>query len=112
VSQAILAAGVTCLIEVPLVALFFPGERLRMAGVALVANVATNLTLNVLLPAWGYRGAHWLFWGELAVMLVEAAVYVLLSRGRDLGRALLASGLGNASSFAWGGAVAALLLRM
>jgi hypothetical protein len=49
-SPVVVALAVTLLLEVPVVAIAYPGQRARMAAVALVANTATNLTLNVALP--------------------------------------------------------------
>jgi len=104
-----LALAVTLVIEVPLVAALFPGQRLRMAVVALVANTVTNLTLNVVLPTLPVVGPHHLVVGELLALVGEAAVYAAVSRPHDLGRALVASGLGNGLSFGLGGALVSLV---
>ena len=95
----------TCVIETPIVIAIFPNQRLRMGFAAVVANIATNLTLNlVLLP----RGGHLLI-GEALALVVEAAVYYWLGRPRDLARSLVASAAGNLLSFGFGGVVAGLL---
>jgi hypothetical protein len=80
-----------------------------MTLLALVANVCTNLTLNVLLPAVPGLSAHRLLAGEALATVAEAAVYALGSRPRDLGRALIVSGIANALSYELGGAVASRL---
>jgi hypothetical protein len=91
---------VTLAIEVPLATVLFPGQRAKMAAVAAIMNVATNVTLNVWLPRVALlRGGHVLP-GELLALVAEAAVYALASR--DLPRSLVAAGLGNALSFAAG----------
>jgi hypothetical protein len=110
VSAALRALAVTLLIEVPVVALGFPGQRVRMALVALVVNTVTNLTLNVLLPAIPLLRPHSLFIGETLAVLVEALAYARAGRPRDLGRALALSGVSNALSYELGGAVVAALM--
>jgi hypothetical protein len=108
---ALVALLVTLLLEVPLVALLYPGQRSRLAVVALLANAFTNLTLNVVLPAVPILRGNHVIVGEILAVVVEALAYAAASRPRDLGRALAVSGLANALSFGAGGAVAALLLR-
>lgn len=93
---------VTLAIEVPLVAALFPGQRLRMACVAVAANVATNLTLNLVLPRIAALRGHYLIPGEILAVVAEAAAYALASRPRDVPRSLLASSLANALSFGAG----------
>jgi hypothetical protein len=111
-ASAGLALAVTLAIEVPLVVMLFPGQRVRMAVAALVANTVTNLTLNLLLPTLPVVGTHHVLVGELVALIGEAIVYVVVSRPLDVGRALVASGLGNALSFGAGGALASALLRL
>jgi hypothetical protein len=96
------ALAVTLVIEVPLVALLFPGQRLKMAAVATVMNAATNLTLNLVLPHLVWLHGQWLLPGEVLAVVTEAAAYALASRPRDLPRSLLASSLANALSFGAG----------
>lgn len=95
------ALVVTLAVEVPIVALVFRREAGRMAVVAAVATAATNLAMNVLLfgrvPYLVYLGV-----GEVGATLLEAGAYFAASRERDLGRALVASALANAASFAAG----------
>jgi hypothetical protein len=111
VTHAVLVAlVVTLVLEVPVVAALYPGQRVRMALVALAANLCTNLTLNVIFPSVPLvRGYHVLV-GEIAAVLVEWAAYSAASRPRDVGRALAVSGLANALSYAVG-PVAILALR-
>jgi hypothetical protein len=105
------ALVVTLLLEVPLVALLYPGQRSRLAMVALVANTLTNLTLNVVLPGVPLLRGNHVIVGEILAVVLEALAYVAASRPREVGRALAVSGLANALSFGTGGAMAALLLR-
>jgi hypothetical protein len=109
VSGPLRALAVTLLIEVPIVALCFPGQRARMALVAIVANTVTNLTLNVLLPGLPALSRHALVLGEVAAVIVEAAAYTVAGRPPELGRALAVSGASNALSYELGGALATLL---
>ena len=111
-NAAVSALVSTCLIEVPLVALVYPRERGRMATTALAVNMATNLTLNlvVLRNASAARHETALLLGELGVLIVEALLYLLVSRRHEAARAVMASGLANALSFGAGGMVAHLLV--
>jgi hypothetical protein len=92
---------VTLVVEVPCVALWYPGQRRRMAVVCAIATSITNLAMNILLPRWLSPGDTVGF-GELGSIGFEALVYALASRPRDIGRALAASGLANGLSFAAG----------
>jgi len=97
----LLAIALTLGLEVPVVAGLFPGQRARMALVCGLATTATHLILHFLLPQWlPARGA--MLGGEALALFAEAAAYALFSRPRDAGRALLASALANALSFAAG----------
>jgi hypothetical protein len=107
-----LALAVTLAIEVPVVVLLFPGQRVRMGIAALVANTATNLVLNLLLPRLPGIGSHHVVVGEVFALVGEAAIYAAVSRPRSLSRALVASGLGNGLSFAAGGLLVAALVRL
>lgn len=107
-SGALRALTVTLAIEVPWVALCFPGRRRRLALVALVANIATNLALNVLLPRLAPSATHRILIGELAAVVVEALAYAAAAGPGSFGRALVVSGVGNALSFELGGALASL----
>jgi hypothetical protein len=103
------ALGATLLIEVPFVALWYPRQRLRLAGVAFLANTFTNLTLNVVLPRIALlRGRHVIV-GEILAVVIEALAYAATARPRDVGKALVVSAVGNALSFELGGRVARLL---
>jgi hypothetical protein len=105
----LVALFVTLLLEVPLVALAYPRQRARMALVAVVANTFTNLTLNVVLPQVSLVRGHHVLVGEILAVAVEAIAYAAASRPRDVGRALVVSGVANALSFGVGPAVAALV---
>lgn len=97
-----LAWLITLAIEVPTVALMYSGQRTRMALVAALATSATNLPMNLLLPAWLGSGSAFLLTGELGALVLEAVVYFLAARPRDLPRAATASALANALSFGAG----------
>jgi hypothetical protein len=94
------AVALTLVVEVPVVALFFPGQRIKMAAVAAVMNVATNITLNLVLPR--LLREQWLLPGEVFAVIAEAAAYALAGRPHDVPRSLLASSLANALSFGAG----------
>jgi hypothetical protein len=100
---AVLAAlVVTLAIEVPLVAIVFRGQRARMALVCAVTTGATNLFMNTAFRTWIPERGLAITLGELGALAIEAAVYALASRPRDVPRALLASALANAASYAAG----------
>ncbi|MFO0588139.1 MAG: hypothetical protein U0441_11395 [Polyangiaceae bacterium] len=102
----LVAWGITVVIESPIVAAFYPDRRARMGAVCAVATSLTNLSMNVLLPRWLGTGMTFLLVGEAAALLLEAAVYWLVAKPRDPGRALAASAVANSASFGAG-----LLLR-
>lgn len=102
-TSALRALIVTLLIEVPLAAALFPRQRARIAVVALLSNTATNLALNVGLPSLGLFGSTRILVGEAAALVLEALAYAVFSRPRDVGRAIVASALGNLLSFSFGG---------
>jgi hypothetical protein len=93
---------ITLAIEVPVVVALFPGQRVRMGAVAAVVNTASNLFLNLVLARMRALAGHHVLPGELLAVVGEAAAYAAFSRPHDLPRALLASSLGNALSFAAG----------
>lgn len=101
-SLVLVALAVTIVVEVPIVALVYPRERARMALACAIATSATNLGMNLLL----YRrvGSYdtYILIGEISATLVEAAVYWVVSREHEVGRALLASALANGASFSAG----------
>ncbi len=98
----VLALALTLAIEVTIVALCFPGQRVRMGLVCVAATSATHLSMHFVLPrvlgSWGSA----VLWGELGAVTVEAAVYAIASRPRDVGRALVAAALANLTSYAAG----------
>ncbi len=98
----LIALLVTLMAEVPLVTALYPGQRPRMAAVAMAANLATNLTLNLVLPRLSFLRGHYLVPGEAMAVAVEATAYALASRPRDLARGLMVSSLANALSFSLG----------
>jgi len=98
----LLALAVTLAIEVPVVSLLHPGERMRMALACVGATAATHLIMHHLLPPLMPSYTTWLVVGELMATLVEAFIYWLVSRRHEPGRALVASALANALSFGAG----------
>jgi hypothetical protein len=99
----LLALGFTLLVEVPIVAAFYPGRRLRMALVCAAATAATH-ALNFAWPGWAC-GALGMWGGEVFATVSEATAYALA--GRQVGKGLFASAAANGLSFGLG----ALLLR-
>ncbi len=101
-----IALAITLVLEVPIVAAFYPGHRLRMAVAALTANVTTNLLLNVVLVYAGVKYHPALLTGEAGALAFETIVYAMVApragRGRDWWRALSAAGAANFASFAAG----------
>ncbi|MFO1076983.1 MAG: hypothetical protein U1E73_04565 [Planctomycetota bacterium] len=86
----------TCACEIPIVAAVAPrGQRRRAAVDALAANLLTHPL------AWYAYAAEWLSWGavETLVVVVEAAVYALVTR-LSWPRAALASLLANGVTMA------------
>jgi O-antigen/teichoic acid export membrane protein len=75
-----------------------------MAVAAVVANAATNLALNLVLAPRGHLVA-----GEAIALVVEAAIYALASRTRDVPRAIAVSAIANVLSFSFGPALAHML---
>jgi hypothetical protein len=96
------AFALTVAIEVPLVALVFKGQRVRMALVCAITTGATNLFMNTVLRTLIHDRGLAITVGELGALAIEAAVYALASRPRDLPRALFASALANAASYVAG----------
>jgi hypothetical protein len=101
-----LALTITLVLEVPIVAAFYPAHRLRMAVAAALANATTNLTLNVVLVYVGLAYHLTLLAGEAGALVFEMIVYAMVApkvgKGRDWWRALAASGAANFASFAAG----------
>lgn len=93
---------VTVLIEVPVVAALYPGQRRKMAAVAALSTTATNLLMNVVLIKARWLMGQYVFAGEMIALVAEAAAYVLVARPRDVARGLFASALANALSFGAG----------
>ncbi len=92
----------TIAIEVPIVALAFPGRRLRMALACLVATTTTHLLMHFALPSLCPTRRTWVIAGEAQALVLEALAYGLCSRPRDFARAFIASALANSASFAAG----------
>jgi len=93
---------VTLAVEIPCVALLFPGQRLRMALVCAVTTGATNFLMNTVLFAAAPSQLTFLLVGELGALVVEGVVYALASKPRDVRRAVAASLVANAASFGAG----------
>lgn len=101
-TAALTALFVTLLFEVPIVALIFSGQRLRMATCCLITTSVTNLTMNTILFSWTSSYTQYVLIGELGALFIEAAVYSVCSRPRDIPRALVASAVANGASYAAG----------
>jgi hypothetical protein len=99
---AIGALTATLVIEVPIVVVCYPGQRLRLGLVALLANTLTNLTLNAVLPRIVLLHQHYLVIGEFLALTLEALAYFAAAKPRQLGRALAVSAACNALSYELG----------
>lgn len=93
---------ITLLVEVPIVAVMFPGQRARMALTCAVATTLTNVAMNTVWAAHAGSYDIYLLGGETGALVLEALAYVLMSRPRQWARSLAASGAANAASFAAG----------
>ena len=102
----LIALAVTLVIEVPLVAALYRGERVRLAVAAVVANAATNLALNLVLAPRGH-----LVLGEVLAVVVEALTYAVASRRGDLPWAIWVSAGANLASFTLGPLLVHLAVR-
>jgi hypothetical protein len=98
----LVALATTLAIETPIVVLFHWHEATRMAVVAIATNVCSNVAMNTLLFAAAPSHSSFLLIGEVGALVIEAAAYYFASRSRELGRALAASAIANAASFAAG----------
>jgi len=98
----VLALLITIMVEVPIVAACYSGQRLRMAAVCAATTTCTHLAMHFVLPQLVGSFGQFILLGELGALLVEAMVYWLASRPRDLGLALVASALANALSYGVG----------
>ncbi len=92
---------VALVIEVPIVAAFLPGGRLRLGLACAVATSVTDSLLHWALAALASWGPVTLLLGEALVTLAEAAAYAVASRQR--GRSLVASVVANCASLVIGG---------
>jgi hypothetical protein len=97
-----LALAITLLVEIPVVAVFYPRHRLRMILACIVANCITNLSLNVLLLRAAFAYDSTLLVGESAALVFEALVYAFVAPNREWSRALAASAAANLASFGIG----------
>src|SRR5580704_8681899 len=101
-SIVLLALVITIAVEVPIVAAFYCGHRVRMAIACALATTATNLALNLVLMRTTIAYDPALLGGEVAALLFEGLVYALVAPTRDIPRALVVSATANFASFAVG----------
>src|SRR4051812_7166208 len=105
-SVVVVALVVTLLVEVPIVAAFYPRQRRRMAITCAVATVASSLVVNAALRVVTSRSDAPLpvsiAAGQLVAMLLEALAYYAVARPRELRRALTAAAAANIASYAAG----------
>lgn len=92
----------TVVIEVPVVALFYPGQRRKMGAVAALSTTVTNLILNLVLIRVRFLMGQHVLVGELLALAAEATAYAFTSRPRDVPRAIFVSSFANALSFGAG----------
>ena len=96
------ALGLALVLEIPVVALCFPGQRLRLAITCAVATTVTHFFMHFGLAPLVSSLAQFVVVGELQAVVLEAAAYWLASHPRSLKRALVASLCANGSSFVVG----------
>lgn len=96
------ALAVTLVIEVPIVATLFKGQRVRMALVCALTTTATHLFMHFVIPRAVSSHEEVVVIGEAQALMVEAVLYGLLGRPRDWPRALVASALANSASYCAG----------
>ena len=96
------ALAVTLAVEVPVVVALYPRQRLRMGITCALATTFTYVMMNTLVRRYATSWEQYILIGEFSAVAVEAAVYALVSRPRDVLRALLASGIANGLSFGAG----------
>jgi hypothetical protein len=94
--------AITLVVEVPIVAAFYRGQRVRMAIACAIATSATNLALNFLLARRTFTFDRTLLVGEAAALIAEGTVYFFVATDRDWRRALTASAAANLASFGVG----------
>ena len=97
-----LALLVTLVVEVPIVAAFYAGHRLRMALACAGATTVTNLALNLVLSRTSLPYEATLVTGETVALVFEMLVYVWVAPSQQWARALAASAAANFASFAVG----------
>ena len=95
------ALTATICIEVPVVILFFPEQRVRMGVSCLLATTATHLFLFFGVPAFCPL-QYQIVLGESIAVVVEAVVYIVVSRPRNVSKSLLASAIANTASYGAG----------
>jgi hypothetical protein len=96
-----LALAITLATEVPIVAVLYRGQRLRLAACCAAATTATHLLMHFALPHVVAAPAV-VPLGEALALVLEALAYWLAARPRALGLALVASALANLASYAAG----------
>jgi hypothetical protein len=99
------ALGLTIAVEVPAVAIFYPGQRLRLGGCCCLVTTLTHMALFLVLFRYVPLTTVTVLLGESGALLLEASAYAVVSRPRDFPRALMASAAANALSFGLGLAV-------
>ncbi|MBI5498689.1 MAG: hypothetical protein HY907_00475 [Deltaproteobacteria bacterium] len=99
------ALGLTIAVEVPTVALFYPGQRLRLGTCCCLVTTLTHATIFLVLFRFLDFVAAALVLGETGAILAEAGAYAVVSRPHDFPQALMASAAANALSFGLGLAV-------
>ena len=96
------ALGITVAVEVPLVALAFPGERLKMAACDLVATTVTHLGMHLVTPISPEAFLTWLIVGETTAVVLEGLAYWAVTNKRGFLWAMGVSVVANAASFSAG----------
>lgn len=102
IGVVLVALLVTLLVEIPIVAAFYPGQRTRMAIACAFATIFASLAVNALLRHVTSRIDAYVAIGQVAAMILEALVYFFVAHPRDLRRAFTAAAAANIASYAAG----------
>ena len=96
-----IALAITLLVEVPIVAAFYPAERARMGLVAVATIALASVALDVVLAHVALRRDVAITAGQGLAFAIESLVYANAARGRESGwrRALAASAAANLASY-------------
>lgn len=96
------ALWLTGVIEAPIAALFYCGDRLRMATVLLVVTTVTHLMMHRLIIDAAGSVDTGILVGQIVATIVEATALWWFDPKRRPGLAMMASAVANVTSFLGG----------